>query len=238
MYAFCPNEAFDCVIVLGSQVGINDKGEMVPAFHTEMKVRAAGIAWQQQIANKFILIGGYNFDVRYELYLDVPVFGTKNSNRKPDFSDEAKKRARYYRSEASVMAEMIKREYDVWPQALILEEESSTTQQNAELCAEILEDLFFSRAGGKKATIGIIALLYHMERALAEFKKAFEEKEVSDLLSIHPLFAENLLATRNDTWISRICQYYSIPQAGKQWDTGKIKQLLIAGQSLSAMIQS
>ncbi|MBI2054136.1 MAG: YdcF family protein [Candidatus Staskawiczbacteria bacterium] len=228
-------EHFDCIIVLGSQIGINEKGKMVPAFHTEMKARAAGIAWQQLSNNKFILTGGYNIGVRYAMELDVPVYGTPGSDKKPDFSEEAKQRASRYRSEASVIAEVMKKEYGIPLWALLLEEESATTQQNAEFCADIVEDLFWSRVGGQRARIGILTLLYHMERALKEFKKAFAEKKVDDVAFVYPLFAENLLSFETQ-WVDKICQYYSVPKGGKQWDVKKIRRLLSKGKSLNSLL--
>lgn len=212
---------YEGVIVLGAQIGIK-KGKMMPAFHTEMRARAAGVVYQQNIAPKFILSGGYNFGVRYDLDLSVPVFGTPTSDRKPDFSDETRIKAKWYRSEASVIAELLRTEYGVPPEVLILEEDSKTTKENAQYCKAIAE-----RCGWKK--IGLLTSLYHMERALKDFQ------EVG--LKVEPLFAEDLLPLEEKSWIARICEYYSVPRGGKQWDVEKIREILTtAGKTIGELI--
>jgi len=170
----------------------------------------------------FFFSGGYNFGVRYDLDLSVPVFGTAKSDRQPDFSEKARIKARWYRSEASVIAELIKTEYDVPPEALILEEDSKETSENAKFCKEIIE-----RCHWKK--VGLLTLLYHMERAL----KAYEKAE----LEVEPLFAEDLLVLEDKSWIKKICQYYSVPKGGKQWNTEKIRELLSSGKSIGELIK-
>ena len=87
----------DGLIVLGAQIGVKD-GNIVPAFFTEMRARVAGIAHQLGICPRIILSGGYNIGVRYDIDLSVPVFGTASSDRNPDFSEEARVKARIYRS--------------------------------------------------------------------------------------------------------------------------------------------
>jgi len=222
-------DRFDCVIVLGSQIGVNEAGEMSLAFHTEMKAKAAGIAFQQKVASQFILSGGYNFGVCYDLILKVPVFGTPNSDRKTDFSDEAKRKAKHFRSESSVMAQFMRKQYKVSPWAYTLEEDSATTKENAEFCARILQDMY-----SEKTKVGILALLYHMERALKEFQTEFAK--IGDQFEAVPLFAENLLVYEDLDWIKRICEYYNVPKAGKQWDVEKIRELLSARQSLVSFL--
>jgi len=193
---------------------------MIPAFHTEMRARAAGIAYQQRLTRSLILSGGYNFGVRYDLDLSVPVFGTASSDLKPDFSDEARTEARWYRSEASVMAELIKFEHGVPPESLILEEDSKTTKENAEYCKLIIE-----RCGWGK--VGLLTLLFHMERALQAFQEAGVELE--------PIFAENLLVLESKDWISQIVDYYSTPKGGKQWDVEQLKKLLAENKSIGEL---
>ncbi len=216
-------ERYDGVIILGAQVGVNKEGKIIPATHTEMRTRAAGIAYQQNVTQRFIVSGGYNFGVRYDLDLSVPIFGTQASDRKPDFSDEARMKARWYRSEASVMAELLKTEYDIPPEILILEEDSKTTKENAQYCKVIAE-----RCGWKK--IGLLTLLYHMGKALKEFQEAG--------LQIEPLFAEDLLMLESRVkWVSQIYKYYSIPKGGKQWDVEKIRELLDSGKSIGELME-
>lgn len=213
-------KSHDGVIVLGAQVGIRE-WQMVPALHTEMRARAAGIAYQQKITQSFIVSGGYNVGVRYDLDILMPVFGTQDSNKKPDFSDEARVRARWYRSESSVVAEAMRLNYGVPPEALILEEDSKTTKENAKNCRSIIE-----RCGLKK--VGLLTLLYHMERALKDFQ------EIG--IDISPLFAEDLLILESKDWISRITDYYSVPKGGKQWDIKRIKELLSDDKSIGTLL--
>jgi len=54
--------------------------EFTLAPHTELKARAAGIALQKRITNRFIVSGGYNFYLRYN---ETEILKT------PDFSFEA-----------------------------------------------------------------------------------------------------------------------------------------------------
>jgi len=200
----------DGLIVLGAQIGVKD-GNIVPAFFTEMRARAAGIAHQLGICPRIILSGGYNIGVRYDIDLSVPVFGTASSDRCPDFGVEARVKARIYRSEASVMAEFITRHYKVPPEDMILEEESRSTEENALYCKGIAK-----RSGWKR--IGLLTQLYHMERALGSFGKVG--------LEVIPLFAEDFLPMENNSWIDKICKYYSVPKGGKQWDIQKMSTLL------------
>lgn len=211
---------YDGIIVLGAQIGTKAE-EMVPAFHTEMRARAAGIAYQHKITRRFILSGGYNIGVRYDLDLSVPVFGTAASDREPDFSDEARLRAKWYRSEASVMAELMRVICCVPPEALIFEEDSKTTKENAQYCKEIVE-----RCGLKET--GLLTLLFHMERALNGFQEAGIE--------LKPVFAEDLLVLESEDWIDRIADYYSVPKGGKQWDTERIKELLAGDKSIGELL--
>ena len=219
-------EKYDVVILLGAQVGISGigkkEGEMILAFHTEMRARAAGIIYQQKMAQRLIVSGGYNIGVRYDLDISVPVFGTTSSDRKPDFSDEARIKARWYRSEASVMAELIRVRYCVPSEALILEEDSRTTKENANYCREIVE-----RCGFKE--VGLLTLLYHMERAMGDFREAGVDPR--------PLFAEDFLVLEDKSWVDRIVEYYSTSKGGRQWDTEKIKKLLFDNKSIGEMYE-
>lgn len=209
------------VVVLGARVGLK-KGKMVPALHTEMRARAAGTAYRKNLTPRFVLTGGYNIGVRYGLDLLIPTFGAEGSNRKPNFSEKSGIKAKRYRSEASVMAEFIRKNYNMPPEALILEEDSRTTEENARYCKLIVE-----RCGFKK--IGLLTSLYHMERALKEFRKAG--------LKVEPIFAEDLLPLESKQWINRICKYYSRPKGGKQWPIKKIRAILTgSNRSLAELI--
>ncbi len=213
-------ETYDAVIVLGAKVGVT-RGKMGLAFFTEMRTRAAGISYQEGLTRVLVLSGGYNIGVRYDVDLSVPVFGTPNSDRKPNFSEKAYRKARCYRSEASVMAEFLRAEYGVPPESIILEEDSRTTKENALSCKGIVD-----RSGWKK--VALLTQLYHMERALKTFWDAG--------VQVSPLFAEDLLPLENGCWIDKICEYYSVPKGGKQWDTEKIRELLSKGESVEPLL--
>ena len=208
------------MILLGAQVGLKN-GVLVPAYFTEMRATAAGIAYDRGISPKVVISGGYNVGVRYDAELSVPVFGTAKSDRKPDFSDEARKKARLYRSEASIIAEFMQRYYGLPPESIILEEDSENTRENAQYCKGIVE-----RSGWKE--VGLITQLYHMERALL----AFEEVG----LKVVPLFAEDLLPFEDNAWIDKVCAYYSVPKGGKQWDTRKMRELLSKRQTIGFLM--
>ncbi len=222
----------ECIIVLGAQIGLNEKGEMDLAPHTKMRAHAAGMANQHGAAKSFILSGGYNIGVRYDLHLSVPVFGTEKSDRKPDYSQEAKNRARQWRSEASLIGEIMRKEYKVPPQKLIFEEDSATTQENAQRCARIIREMDYTK-------VGILTQLYHMKRSLTEFRTELTA------ISTVPIFAEELLFSdrlSDDTWLQgkdwlfEICSYYAVPKGGKQYNPDRIRQLLMEGKSLAEML--
>lgn len=207
---------YDVIVVLGAQVGVDELGEMRPAVHTDMRARAAAIAWQRNMTERFIVSGGYNVGVRYDLDLKVPIFGRPGSDRQPDFSEEAKQRARVYRSEASIIAEVMRKEYDVPSEALIFEEDSDTTSANAKKTKEILE-----RLGVKR--VAILTLLYHMEKALEEFRKVGVD---AVLVSV---FAEDILALDHTlNWAAEIVDYYKEPRGSKQWDAERIREIMQA----------
>lgn len=232
-------ERVDVMIVLGSQIGVRD-GIMGLAFHTEMKARAAGIACQSQYANKFILSGGYNFFVRYDLNRDVPVYGSTPDSQKPDFSDSTQKKAKIYRSEASLIAQFMRQEYEAHEEMLILEEDSKTNLENAQFCREIVRRLYQkekSRLG--PYSVGILTLLYHMEKALPLFQN--EMKEIKGRnghkIDIASFFAEDILVKADNSWVGEICSYYKDPKGGKQWDIRKMKKLFEQGKSIAALLK-
>ena len=66
-----------------------------------------------------------------------------------------------------------------------------------------------------------------MERALGSFRKVG--------LEVIPLFAEDFLSLEGDSWINKICDYYSVPKGGKQWDTQKMSALLRGRGSISSL---
>jgi len=106
---------------------------------------------------------------------------------------------------------------------MFLEALSTYTKEQGKILKILLERTTFS--GMNK--IAILTLLYHMERALPTFRAIG--------LNIEPLFAEDLLG---EPWIDRICEHYSVPKGGKQWDTNKIRELLSSGKSIGELLPS
>ena len=206
-------EKYDLVIVLGAQIK-KENNKYLLAPHTELRARAAAIAFHNGISKKFVISGGYNFLVRY------------NENQilsKPDFSFEAFAKGRAWRSEADLIKEYM-RGIDVPEEAMFLEELSATTEETAEILKILLRRSTFNFA--KK--IAILTLIYHMERALPVFKEAG--------LKVEPLFAEDLLALKGESGIDKVCNYYSVPKGGKQWPVDKIRELLSNGRSIGELL--
>jgi len=209
-------KTYDLVIVLGSQIK-KEGSKYTLAPHTRVKAEAAGIAWKKGIAKRFIISGGYNFGVRYN---------EREILKNPDFSFEALARTRQEKSEAEVIAEFLYREYNVPLEAMYLEELSATTEENAEFVKILLK---------RKSTfdfaqrIGVLTLIYHMEKALPIFRKIG--------LEVEPLFAEDLIALEGETGIEKVCQYYSVPRAGKQWPVDKIRELLTNRKSIGELLK-
>ncbi len=243
-------QKLNCLIVVGSRIGLNEQNQMVCAKHTEMKAHAAGIAWQEKLTEKFLFTGGHCIGVRYARDLSVPTFGSPESTLQANYSETAKMLAHWHRSEASVMAELVRKDYAVPPYAIVLEEDSETTAQNAEFCRDIICGMFGEKPDG--ISVGILSLLYHMQRAMQEFCTAFAS--IANLENIQPVFAEEILAmsdfkqyervpmhTMDDfpvlSNIDHICKYYSTPKGGNQYDTDRIRKLLVDGKSLEELMQ-
>jgi len=209
-------EKYDVIVLLGSQV-TKEAGQYALALHTELKARAAGVAWRKGIGERFIISGGYNWGVRY---------GDKQIFPKPDFSFEAFTRARRIgKSEAEIIRDFMRERCGVPEDAMLLEEVSATTEENAEFLRIILERPTFSEAKGT----AVLTLVHHMERALPAFRA---------ILEVDPLFAEDLLASQGSVWIDRICEFYESPKEGRQWDTNRIRELLTNGKSVGELLKS
>lgn len=204
------------VAVLGSQV--TKQGDRYAlATHTELKARAAGVAWARGIAKRFIISGGYNWGVRYDDEQILP---------KPDFSFEAFARARRHgKSEAEVIGDYMKERCDVPEDAMLLEESSATTEENAEFLGIILKRPTFAEA----KTVAILTLLHHMAKALPVF---------GTIMKVEPLFAEDLLTMDDHAWIDLICRYYGVPRDGKKWDVKKMRSLLTNGNSVGELLKA
>ena len=202
------------MILLGSQVK-KLHGQYALALHTELKARAAIIAWQERIAEKFMIFGGYNFWVRYGKNQILP---------ETDFSFEAFTLARREKSEAEVIRDFMKAN-GVPEEVMFLEELSSYTKEQAEILEILLKRTTFSNIN----KIAILTLIYHMETALPVFQETID-------LRVEGLFAENLLGLKGEPGIEMVDQYYSSPKGGKQWDRKKIRKLLSSGRSIGELL--
>lgn len=225
---------YDLVIQLGSQVKFvptETGGYYELAEHTDMRTRAAVSVINTSIAPRLMILGGSNFGVRYD---DQNIFNAQHPTQKtPIFTFEAFAKSDFHRkSEAAVIKDVLLAKYNVDPGKVLAETLSATTEENAEFLNIILKrrPMF---TGNER--IGILTLLYHMERALPVFRKAG--------LNVEPLFAENILAMSDDPInpmpsgnIDQICKYYSTPKSGKQYDVDRIRQLLTEGKSLEELI--
>ncbi|KPV65475.1 MAG: hypothetical protein AOA65_0079 [Candidatus Bathyarchaeota archaeon BA1] len=208
-------ERYDLVIVLGSQVK-RQGNQYILAPHTELKAQAAGVAWQKGITERFLISGGYNFWVRYD---GCQIFSN------PHFSFKAFALARREKSGAEVIRDYLKENYEIPEEAMFLEELSATTEENAEIFKILLKRPTFAFAD----RIAILTLLYPMERVFPIFKEAG--------LKVEQLFAEDLLILEDKSWIDRICDYYSVPKEGKQWDVDKIREPLSNRRSIGELLR-
>lgn len=201
----------EAVVVLGAQIIRRPDRKIALAFHTEMRARAAGVAYRSGMASLLIVSGGHNTGVRYSLQTNT-VFP------EPNLSPFALIKARLYPSEARVIAQFLHEAYAVDWRAMILEEKSTDTDQNADNCKRIIERRGLTR-------IAVLTSLYHMEKAMTSFRKSG--------LDVRPLYAEDLLIIEDQTWINRIVEYYMLPRGGKSWDVERIRRNLLGGWSVA-----
>src|SRR3989344_7100486 len=168
---------FDLVCQLGSQVMyVDDQYKL--ATHTLMRTMASAIAYNKGIAPRLMVLGGSNFGVRYD---DLAIFNEQHPRQKtPVFTFETFAASDYNRkSEAAAIKDFLVKEFYIPSDKVFAETLSATTDENAAFLAIILKrrpDPKSSKGilgvdiGSEK--IGILTLLYHMERALPIFKKA------------------------------------------------------------------
>jgi uncharacterized SAM-binding protein YcdF (DUF218 family) len=215
-------DLYDLGIVLGTQIiRKKNRQKMVAvdlSFDAEVRARAAGIAYRQRMVPRFLLSGGYNVGTRYDDKVGR-LFA------RPDLSFEAISKARFRSiSEAYAMYCYMRREHDVPRESFIFEEHSTTTRENAQFSSIILARYLEGDQQGtdlsKLQRIGLITQLYHMERAVKEFRNMG--------LMVDPLFAEDLLALDGDKkWVTRIAEYYvNNEKEGKKWDADMIFEVL------------
>jgi uncharacterized SAM-binding protein YcdF (DUF218 family) len=208
---------YDLVVQLGSQVMFID-GQYKLAPHTRMRTEASAIVLKTGIAPRLIISGGSNFGVRYT---DTEIM------KPPIFSFEAFASSDFTRkSESGVIKDVLVCEFGINADRIFAEGLSATTEENV-LFVEILLNRRPMFTGNEK--IGILTLLYHMEKAFSVWRRILGT-------NVSPLFAENVLAHNDSVNVERIVQYYSTPKGGKQYDTEQIRQLLIAGESLVKML--
>lgn len=241
------NQKFDLICQLGSQV-MHKNGKYDLAPHTLIRTMASVIILNKGIAPRLMVLGGSNFGVRYD---DDKIFGATHPTQKTaNFTFEAFAGSDYDRkSEATVIKERIVDWLGaphINSKRILAETLSSTTEENAAFLAIMLKrrPMF---TGNEK--IGILTLLYHMERAFPIFKKAG--------LNVEPVFAENIVVldadakarqTQDDIrcgdWpidamsVDEICQYYSTPKGGKQYPVERLRHLLSTGKSLEELMGS
>ena len=229
----------DVIVVLGSRIGLRN-GIVAPARHTLWKIKASSVAYHRRFGKKLILSGGYNMTVRYDCDLNAPAFNSGPGSKMPDFSETARRQARLYRSEASVMAECLIRDFSVLPEDIILEEESATTAENARESLKVVNRLFYGRNGSSADifNVGVIALLYHMPRAFVSFLSELMKigADTNERIKIIPLFAEDLLMLEDTRWLDAICHYYREPRGKEKWDTKLIRQILTNGHSIGSIV--
>jgi len=221
------NQRFDLVCQLGSQVKFvptDTGGYYELAEHTEMRTRAAAGIINNGIAPRLIILGGSNFGVRYD---DQGIFNAQHPTQSSaNFSFEAFANSDFTRkSEAAVIKDALVKHYGVGSEKVFAETLSATTEENAEFLKIILKrrPMF---TGSEK--VGILTLLYHMKRALPVFHEAG--------LNVEPVFAEDILAGECHEQVDAICEYYSAPKGGKQYDVDRIRDLLSKGRSLIELL--
>jgi hypothetical protein len=184
-----------------------------------MRTQASAIILQKKIAPRLIICGGSNFGVRYN---DTEIM------KPADFSFEAFAYADFRRkSEAEIIKEFLVFEFCLREEQIFAERLSASTVENAEFVKLILNRRPMFNGTER---IAILTLLYHMETALPTWQRIG--------LNVEPIFAENVLSDGSPAKIERICEYYSTPKGGKQYDVERIRHLLTEGESLAELMAS
>jgi len=252
---------YDLVCQLGSQVKFvptDTGGYYELPEHTDMRTRASVGVINAGIAPLLMVLGGSNFGVRYD---DSKVFGPQHPTQKtPVFTFEAFAASDYDReSEAAVIKEVLVTNYRVPSEKIRTETISASTEQNARFCINMLMQRP-TYAGVKK--VGVLTLLYHMERAFPDFQKTLLRQRIANKvieeaglgydpkdpnrpelypdLEFFPVYAEDILAMSDNPTspmpngnIEQICKYYATPKGGKQYDVDRIRELLVQRRSLA-----
>ena len=155
----------DVAVVLGGQI-VFEGCEFSVASHRRIRVEAAIAAYRRGLASRFIVCGGYNFGVRYDLNNELIM--------PPHFSFETRAVART-RGESE--AQVFKREMSsvIPDENILIEEFSTTTAENAQCVAMILSHTLAEGMDGTDLRnlkkVGLITESSHMNRAVEEFRK-------------------------------------------------------------------
>lgn len=157
--------------MLGSQIKKRSK-RYILAPHTKLKAIAAGLTWRIGITKKILISGGYNFWVRYN---ENQIFS------KPNFSFEAFVKGREEKSEAEIIRNFLRQNFNIPNEAIFVEELSATTEESAAILKILLKRSTFSFV--KK--IGILTTHSHMRKALQAFESVG--------LKVEPLYAEEIV---------------------------------------------
>lgn len=181
------SENLDLVFVLGSQIMRRARGKIVLAHHTELKSLAAVLYYRQHADTcRFVVMGGYNFGVRYN---DTTIL------KEPDFSFGALSRARVSPSEAETIRYFMARNR-VPPEAIVLEELSATTEEQVKIAGILLKRTTFE--GVKR--VGILSVGPHLHKTYPIFKKELAS------FNVVPVYAEDVMRDADRTIHVRI--YY------------------------------
>ena len=182
-------------------------------MHTEMSAAAFALVYEKGWGQRAIFNGGFNVGVRYWLN------GTLLSP--PDFSFAAFARASRYPSESGVMKDYVMQAFGLPSSAVLLEQTSATTEENAYVDAQILNRTNFLPP---IKTLGLLTNLYHMPRAFISFRSALS------LIGIQPcpVFAEDMVCLLGLEWIDRVIAYYKSPHGGRMWNTTALQDIMVA----------
>ncbi len=195
-----------CVVVLGAQLLLQN-GVIIPARHLSIRLAAcSGYLQVVHHAPKTIIVsGGYNIGVRYEIVNNTVM-------DEPDFSTKAIADARIQGpSEAFVMKQILSQQYKIPSHTIIEEDVSTTTVENAVICATIMKRMGKSHAH-------LLTNLYHMQRALIAFEEAG--------ITATPIYAEDYaIFDTSFAWAPTLVEMYSGMRGGRMWDSQKMQEI-------------
>jgi len=172
----------DIIIVLGAMLSLTDSTSLELAQHTKSRATAAGVLATLNPSQHFIFSGGHCVGVRYA--------SSESRLESPNFSFSAFAGAMHFPSESHAMVQYVRLYFGLKFPNVVLEESSSTTQENAEFCSLIL------RRFPELKAIGLLTNFYHMSRALAIFRSAFPTH------ALFPIYAEDwCIFDKTHNWV-------------------------------------